>query len=140
MKSHIKTATMMLVAAAIFVFVSIVGSPSETARALPPGGVADVLAVGQALTGATFGNGTAVAITCGTTATAIGGGGGWNAASCYTTSSAAVYVGGADVGTSGFCIATTGCGGIGVQGDFTHSALYCRVASGTQPVYCLGVR
>lgn len=77
--------------------------------------------------------------TCTTTATQIVGGDGFASLYCDNNSTTSVFLGGADVDTTGLCISTnsSNCPRRDLPADFGYGALYCRVASGTQAINCL---
>jgi len=84
-------------------------------------------------------------VTCATTATRIApsAGGGFSGASCYSVSATSVFVGGASVAASNaYCISTTAgsCGSNIINVDMDANAGFCRVASGTVDIFCLGAK
>lgn len=84
-------------------------------------------------------------VTCATTATRIAPstGGGFSGASCYNVSATSVFIGGAAVAASNaYCLSTTAgsCGSNIVNIDMDANAGYCRVASGTVDLFCLGAK
>lgn len=80
-------------------------------------------------------------VTCSTSATLITASGvdGYQSLYCDNNSTTSVFLGGADVDTSGLCISTNtaNCPRRDMPADYGYGALYCRVASGTQAVNCL---
>lgn len=77
-------------------------------------------------------------VTCAATATAITWEDGYTDVRCWNLSAVAVYLGGSDVDTThGRSICTTAsC--VDVEDVVRTRARFCRVAAGTQDIYCEG--
>jgi len=83
-------------------------------------------------------------VTCATSATQILGPSGLsvNSVDCYNLSTTSVFLGGSGVDTTGYCVSsdTASCGRSVISADVRSGSLYCRVASGTVTLTCLGGR
>ena len=82
-------------------------------------------------------------VSCATTATAVRQAGiSANSFNCYNSGSTSVFLGGDDVDTTGYCISsdTATCDSTRIPIDMRVGALFCRVASGTVTLKCLGGR
>lgn len=80
-------------------------------------------------------------VTCTTSPTLITATGvsGYNSVYCDNNSTTSVFLGGADVDTTGLCISTntSNCPRRDMPADYAYGALYCTVAASTQAINCL---
>lgn len=82
-------------------------------------------------------------VACGTSATAIASSDafGYSTVWCDNNSGTSIYIGGADVDTSGVCLSTSSasCGrrDLPTFFDIGVNALYCRTSGGTHNLNCL---
>lgn len=80
-------------------------------------------------------------VTCSTSPTLITATGvdGFDSVYCDNNSTTSVFLGGADVDTTGLCISTntSNCPRRDMPADYARGALYCTVAASTQAINCL---
>lgn len=99
-----------------------------------------VAAAATALAFKTLTGVTQMAVGCGTTATAITTGDGYNSILCSNINSTEVYFGGSTVATTTgvpICDDTDLCAGSSISIDTNQGQLYCRTASGTVEIRCI---
>jgi hypothetical protein len=132
-----KAATATILAIAVVVAVALLAS-----RDVESSPIYVAHDVTSAMTGLASGAAGSFDVTCGTTATAISGMSGFNDVACYTVSATSVFIGNSAVTASGFCVSTnaSNCGSNGFSASMDAGAAFCRVASGTVTLSCMGLK